>query len=458
MHNFVGVIMAAGHGTRMKSKTPKVLHKIFDKTMVHHCATSLIKAGANHLIVIIGHGRELVKEEIESWSFSDVNISIAVQEEQLGTGHAARVAIPYIPHTAKNIIVMYGDTPLVRSETISNLIDNHMSNNSSLSMVSTIVENSTGYGRVVRDNSGSLIKIVEEKDASSQEKSIKEINPGLYCYNKFHFLSSLEKITNNNAQKEYYITDTIEILLSEKNVVNALVTDTFQDFFGVNNRIQLQNVTKIMQNRINENHMLNGVTFIDSSTTYVGSDVVIGQDTVIYPNTTISGLSTIGEMCVIGPNSNIKDTNIGTKSKIESSTAIESQVGDSTTVGPYAYLRPNTKLGNKVKIGDFVEVKNATFGDGSKASHLSYIGDAVIGSDVNLGCGIITVNYDGVKKHKTIVEDKAFVGCNSNLIAPVTVGSGAYVAAGTTITQDVEPKALAIGRVRQENKTNWKKK
>ena len=458
MHNFVGIIMAAGHGTRMKSNTPKVLHKVFNKTMLHHCATSLVNAGANHLIFIIGHGRELVKKEIESWDFSQINISIAVQEEQLGTGHAALAAIPYIPDNINNIVVMYGDTPLVRSETVFNLIDNHIKNNRSLSLVSTIVEQSTGYGRIVRDTNGVLQKIVEEKDANAIEKSIKEINPGLYCFSRSDFLKSLEKINNNNAQKEYYLTDTIEILLSEKNMVDAMITDSFEDFLGINNRIQLSNVTKIMQKRINESHMLNGVTFIDSSTSYIDNDVVIEQDTIIYPNTTISGKSIIGQSCKIGPNTTIKDTLIGIGSKIESSTIVESIIGNDTNVGPYAYLRPKSKLGNNVKIGDFVEVKNATIGNGSKASHLSYIGDAVVGEGVNLGCGVITVNYDGDKKHITTVEDNVFVGCNSNLIAPVIVGAGAYVAAGTTVTENVIPKALAIGRVRQENKQNWKKK
>ena len=458
MNPFVGVIMAAGHGTRMKSKTPKVLHQIFDRAMVAHCATTLVDAGANHLIVIVGHGRELVQKEVESWNFAGVTISIAVQEEQLGTGHAAKIAVPYLNTTDQNIVVMYGDTPLVRSETITQLVDSHVSNNRALTMVSTIVPDNFGYGRMVRDSNGKLLKIVEEKDATDTERTISEINPGLYCYSKEPFTTSLGQIQNNNAQSEYYITDTIEILLQAGQSVDAIVIPTYEDFLGVNNRVQLASVTKTIQQRINHMHMLNGVTMLNPDTTYISMDVRIGADTIIYPNTTLAGATHIGEACHIGPNSTLRDVTIGDATTISTSTATSTTIGNETSVGPYAYLRPGTKLGNKVKIGDFVEVKNATFGDGSKASHLSYIGDASIGSDVNLGCGIITVNYDGKHKHQTIVEDNAFVGCNSNLVAPVTVGHGAYVAAGTTVTKNVAPDALAIGRVRQETKENWQSK
>lgn len=455
MESFVGVIMAAGHGTRMKSQTPKVLHKIFDQSMVSYCATTLVNAGANHLIVIVGHGREQVIQEVNSWQFEDVKISLAVQEEQHGTGHAAKIARSYLAQQDQQIVVMYGDTPLVRSETITELVASHVTHGRALTMVSTVVPDSFGYGRIVRDSTGKLLKITEEKDASEAERLITEINPGLYCYQREQFISSLEQVTNNNAQNEYYITDTIEILLASGQAVDALMIPTYEDFLGVNNRLQLAAVTKTIQTRINNMHMLNGVTLMDPDTTYISMGVSIGADTTIYPNTTLAGKTVIGQGCHIGPNSTLQDVIIGDESTLTTSTATQATIGDHTNVGPYAYLRPGTVLGNHVKIGDFVEVKNATFGDGSKASHLSYIGDATIGSDVNLGCGIITVNYDGKQKYQTVVEDNAFVGCNSNLVAPVTVGQGAYVAAGTTVTQNVDQGALAIGRSRQETKPNW---
>lgn len=458
-HPFVGVIMAAGQGTRMKSKTPKVLHKIFDKTMVAHCANTLVDAGANHLIVIVGHGRELVEQEIDSWQFDGVRISVAVQHDQLGTGHAAKMALPHLADSDQTIVVMCGDTPLVRSEALQVLVKKHHTYERQLSMFVSQVADSTGYGRIIRDSNNRLQRIVEEKDATPEQKQIKEINPGLYCYTRSAFETSLAKLNNNNAQNEYYLTDTIEVIYTpDSETVGDCFGENHEDFLGVNNRVQLAQATKTIQNRINHMHMLNGVTMLDPDTTYISMDVTIGPDTIIYPNTTLAGNTHIGEGCHIGPNSTLQDVSVGDYTTITTSTATQATIGNETSVGPYAYLRPGTKLGNHVKIGDFVEIKNATFGDGSKASHLSYIGDATIGSDVNLGCGIITVNYDGQHKHQTVVGDRAFVGCNSNLVAPVTVGQDAYVAAGTTVTKNVEQGALAIGRSRQEIKPNWASK
>ncbi|MCL1935876.1 MAG: bifunctional UDP-N-acetylglucosamine diphosphorylase/glucosamine-1-phosphate N-acetyltransferase GlmU [Defluviitaleaceae bacterium] len=456
MSDFVGILIAAGNGTRMKSKKPKMLHKIFDITMIKHSASTLISAGASSIIIIVGHKRDMVIEEIKSWDFN-IPISIAIQEEQLGTGHAAKMAIPFLQNEKENIVIMYGDTPLIQSKTVRFLVDNHSNNDRDLTIMSTTVPDSTGYGRIIRESSKNMTKIVEEKDALPEEKEIKEINPGLYCFNSDSFKSSIKKIKNDNANNEYYITDTIEILISLGCKVDAVLSENYREFIGINDKIQLSNATKIMQKRINEKHMLNGVILIDERTTYISPNVEISEDVTIYPNTILNGNTKIENDCIIGPNVNIQNSIIGEFSKIQNSTILDSIVGDNNQIGPYAYIRPNSKLGNNIKIGNFVEVKNSIIEDNSKASHLTYVGDAVVGKNVNLGCGVITVNYDGKNKHKTTIKDGAFVGCNANLIAPVILEEDSFVAAGTTVTKKVDTKSLAIGRTKQSNIQNWVK-
>lgn len=449
--NFKAIILAAGKGTRMKSKYPKVIHKVCGKEMVNHVIDVSKKSGARDVVVILGHGSETVKTQIPQDSM------IAMQTEQLGTGHAVIMAKEYI-NDNDTIVVLCGDTPLVKEETLKRLFDYHIENQYHATVLTTKVENPTGYGRIIRDENEDLLKIVEQKDANEEEKKANEINSGIYCFDGKSLRESLDLLDNNNAQGEYYLTDTIKIMRDRGQKVGAYNGSTIEELMGVNSRVELSKAEEIMRRRINEDHMVNGVTIIDVNSTYIESDVEIGNDTIVYPGAMLKGNTKIGSSCVIGMNSSITNSTIGDYTEVESSTIIDSTVGENTTVGPYAYLRPKSDIGNNVKIGDFVEVKNATIGDNSKASHLSYIGDAHVGKDVNIGCGVVFVNYDGKNKFKSVVKDGAFVGSNSNLVAPVTVGEKGYIATGSTITDDVPQGALAIARQRQVVKEGWVEK
>lgn len=325
-------------------------------------------------------------------------------------------------------------------------------------MLTTVVDNPTGYGRIIRDENSDLLKIVEQKDASEEEKLAKEINSGIYCFNGKSLRESLDLLDNNNAQGEYYLTDTIQIMRNKGLKVGAFNGSTIEELMGVNSRVELSRAEQIMRQRINESHMVNGVTIIDTNSTYIEAGVEIGNDTVIYPGTMLMGSTKIGSSCIIGMNCSITNSEIGDYTEVKNSTIVDSVVGENTTVGPYAYLRPKSNIGNNVKIGDFVEVKNATIEDNSKASHLAYIGDAYVGKGVNIGCGVVFVNYDGKNKAKSIVKDGAFIGSNSNLVAPVTVEEKGYIATGSTITDNVPQGALAVARQRQVNKEGWVEK
>ncbi|MNW53950.1 Bifunctional protein GlmU [compost metagenome] len=320
------------------------------------------------------------------------------------------------------------------------------------------MDNPKGYGRIIRAENGSVVRIVEQKDCSPEEDAVQEINTGTYCFDNAKLFEALEKVTNSNAQQEYYLTDVIGILVQQGEIVEGYQTEDYSESIGVNDRLALSEAEAFMRERIVRKHMLGGVTMIDPDSTYIGADVTIGADTVIYPNCYISGATVIGEDCIIGPSTEIEDSHIHDGAKVKHSVLSKAEVGSEATVGPFAYLRPGAKLGQHVKVGDFVEIKNASLGDGSKVSHLSYIGDAKVGKNVNIGCGAITVNYDGYNKSITEIEDDAFVGSNVNLIAPVKVGKGAYVVAGSTITQTVPENDLAIARNRQENKPGYAEK
>lgn len=449
MQKFKAVILAAGQGTRMKSNKPKVMHEIMGKPMVNYVVESAKEAGADEVIVVTGHKGEIVRENINGVLF-------AQQDKQLGTGHAVMVAEELIGDEG-NVIILYGDTPLITSNTLKNFINYHNKNDLSVTVISAILGNPTGYGRIVRKDK-KFYKIVEHKDATQEEILIKEVNTGVYCFKAKDLKRALSKLSNNNAQSEYYLTDTLEILLSEGLKIDTIIAEEPDEFYGVNSRLQLSTAEEILRKRINSYHMLNGVTIVNPLHTYIGKDVVIGMDTIIYPNTILEGNISIGNNCIIGPNTTIKNTKINHNVIIEQSIVLDSIIDDSTSVGPFAYIRPNSNLGKNVKIGDFVEVKNTNIGDNTKASHLSYLGDADIGKDINIGCGTITVNYDGKTKERTVIEDGAFIGCNSNLIAPVIVDKDAYVAAGSTITQDIPACSLGIARSRQVIKKNWHKK
>ena len=457
MDDFAVIILAAGMGTRMKSDTPKVLHKVFDKTMLEYTIEASVEAGASKIIIVTGYKEDMVRASVMAsriYNNTTRKIVFAHQSEQLGTGHAVKMAVPYLDK--KHTVVLCGDTPLITHQTLSALMNSQINTRSHFTLVSAVVEDPTGYGRIIR-RGGQLQKIVEQKDATPKEAAICEINSGLYCFDTKALLLALDKLTNNNANEEYYLTDTLEIMLDMHYRTSAIISEDKDDLYGINNKYQLSQATALMQSRINKALMLDGVTMIDPRTTYISKDAVIGLDTTIYPNVYIEGACVIGKGVTLYSETTLKDAIVGDHTTVQNSVVIESRIGQHTTIGPYAYLRPGSDIGDHCRIGDFVEVKNSRIGNGSKASHLSYIGDAQVGENVNLGCGIVTVNYDGKNKHTTTIEDNAFIGCNTNLIAPVTVSKNAYVAAGTTVTENVPSEALAIGRSRQENKLKWRR-
>lgn len=449
MTNTYAIVLAAGQGTRMKSDLYKVLHPVCGKPMVAHVIDNIEKLGAERIVSIVGHGAEKVEETLGDKS------EYALQKEQLGTAHAVQQAEKILENLEGTTIVVCGDTPLIRSETMGALIAHHNESGAKATILTAIADNPTGYGRVIRGESGQVLRNVEQKDASKEEQQVVEINTGTYCFDNKVLFETLKKVTNNNAQGEYYLPDVIGILQAEGALVAAYVTDDFTETLGINDRVVLAEAERVMRHRLAEMHMRNGVTIINPDNTYISADAEIGRDTVLQPGTMIEGKTVIGDGCTIGPNSQIVDSTIGDQTTIHSSVVLQSEIGSNTAIGPFAHIRPETSLGDSVRIGNFVEVKKSTLGDGSKAAHLSYIGDANVGSGVNFGCGTIVVNYDGKKKHVTTVEDDAFIGCNSNLIAPVTVGKGAYVAAGSTISKNVPKNSLAIARVRQENKEDY---
>lgn len=452
MNKLKVIILAAGEGKRMKSKLPKVLHKVQGKTMVEHVIDTAEGCGAEDICVVVGHGAEQVKEALK-----DRRVSFALQEKQLGTGHAVMQAGDFIDEDS-DILVLYGDTPLITPATIEKLLDFHRSENNSISIISALIDDPAGYGRIIRDKNGSFLKNVEHKDATEEERLVKEVNSGIYCFKGSALKKGLSLLKNDNAQGEYYLPDTLEIILKDGGRVNAMTVADAGEFAGVNSRVQLAQAEVAMRKRINLKHMENGVTMIDPENTYIESDVVIGMDTVLLPGCVLEGKTVIGENCTVGPNSRLTNMKLGNGVKFQYSTGLDSSVDDGTTVGPYAYIRPDCSIGKNVRIGDFVEVKNSNVGDGTKVSHLTYIGDTDAGERINFGCGTVTVNYDGKKKFRTVIGDDVFIGCNTNLVAPVKVGDGSYIAAGSTITEDVPENCLAIARERQTNKSGWVKR
>ena len=418
-NNVMAIVMAAGKGTRMKSKKSKLVQKIYGKEVVKRAVENAEKAGIKDIVAVVGYMKEEVMAVLGD------SVKYAKQDEMLGTGHAVMQAKEYLRGKKGKVLVLNGDVPLIRPETLNKLIEKSIENKEYVTLLTAIYDNPTGYGRIVRDEGGNISAIVEEKDTTEEQKEIKEINAGIYCFDIEELLAALEKIQPNNAQGEYYLTDVIQIM-NEKGVkTGAVIVEDNTEILGINDRIQLEMLTKVLQMRINTEHMKKGVTIEDVNNTYIYDDVEIGMDTVIHPNTTIKSGVVIGEDCEIGPN---------------------------------AYIREGCKLANKVKIGSFVEIKKAIIGEGSKVPHLSYMGDCEIGEHCNIGCGTITCNYDGLHKSKTIIGNHSFIGSNTNLVAPVNLGDETFVAAGSTITEDVPAYALAIARERQTNKEEWNKK
>ncbi|MDQ0116000.1 bifunctional UDP-N-acetylglucosamine diphosphorylase/glucosamine-1-phosphate N-acetyltransferase GlmU [Paenibacillus harenae] len=448
----MAIVLAAGQGKRMKSKLYKVLHPVCGKPMVGHVVDVVKEASSERTVVIVGHGAESVK------SYLGDAAEYVLQEQQLGTGHAVRQAEALLGGEEGTTIVICGDTPLVKASTITSMLELHTSSGAAATVLTASFGEPAGYGRIIRGEDGGVQRIVEQKDCSPAEAAVKEINTGTYCFDNCKLFDALAKVTSNNAQGEYYLTDVIGIFREAGQSVQGYCTSDLTEAIGVNDRVALAEAEGYMRARINRGHLVGGVTIIDPASTYIEAGVQIGADTVLYPGTVLRGNTVIGEDCVIGPQADITDSELGRGAAVKYSVVADSVVGEESTVGPYANLRPGSKLGRGCKIGDFVELKNATLDDGSKVSHLSYVGDAKVGKDVNIGCGAITVNYDGFNKAVTEIGDNAFVGSNVNLIAPVKIGEGAYVVAGSTITHDVPAGDLSIARERQVNKPGYAEK
>jgi bifunctional UDP-N-acetylglucosamine pyrophosphorylase/glucosamine-1-phosphate N-acetyltransferase len=440
----IAVILAAGEGKRMKSSVPKVLHTICGRPMVSHVLAAVKEICAEQ-IMVVGHGAEIVQAALGD------SVRYVLQEKQLGTGHALMQALPLLPAEG-TVFILCGDTPLLSADMLGILQEAHRESEAAATVLTAFVPDAKGYGRIIRSSTGMLQKIVEEKDAVDEERAVREINTGTYVFAAGALHKALGSLQNNNAQGEYYLTDCIEWLVKEGQTVATCCTADFRLAMGVNDRVQLADATALMQRKIHVELMLAGVTIIDPASTYVDAGVEVGYDTVLYPGTMLRGGTRIGPDCIIGPNCEITDSLIGSGVTVRHSVITGSILADSVTVGPYAHLRPETKLHPGVKVGDFVEIKKSEVGTGSKIPHLAYVGDAQIGSHVNLGAGVIVVNYDGRQKHVTRIDDHAFIGCNSNLVAPLHIGKGAFVAAGSTITKEIEAGSLALARAKQVNK------
>lgn len=419
MEETLAIVMAAGKGTRMNSKKSKLVHQIYGKELVKRAVENARKAGIDDVIAVIGYQKEQVQAVLGD------TVKYAIQEEMLGTGHAVMQAKKYLKGKEGKVVILSGDVPILRPTTIKTLIEKSIERKEYATLLTAIYDNPSGYGRIIRDEGGNVKAIVEDKDATEMQRGIKEINAGIYCFDIRELLNALDLINSNNAQGEYYLTDVIKIMNDKGLRTGAVIVEDNTEILGVNDKIQLELLTRVLRLRINSEHMRNGVTIEDINTTYIYDDVEIGADTVIHPNTTIKSGVKIGEDCEIGPN---------------------------------AYIREGCDLANKVKIGSFVEIKKAKIAEGTKVPHLSYMGDCEIGAKTNIGCGTITCNYDGFNKSKTIIGDNSFIGSNTNLVAPVTLGDNTFVAAGSTITDDVPDYALAIARQRQINKEDWNKK
>lgn len=449
MSDMMAVILAAGKGTRMRSKLPKVLHKVGGKPMLQHVLDAAVEAGAADKVVIVGHEAELVEAMVAGQG------KIALQAEQLGTGHAVMQAQEALAGFTGTAMILCGDTPLLDGAELKKFYEAHQASGAAATVLTAVMDDPFGYGRIVRDEHGNVQAIVEQKDATEEQKLIKEINTGIYCIECPLMFDVLSTLTNNNAQGEYYLTDVLWKLREAGKKVGGVITDDCDMVMGINSRKQLSVAEGVMRQRILDKLMDEGVTIMDPASTFIEAGVKIGRDTIIYPYTWLEGTTEIGEDCEIGPNSRFTNVKIGNDCHLQFVYGHDCVVNNSVTAGPYVHLRPDTVLSDKVKIGNFVEVKNSNIGEGTKLPHLTYIGDSDIGSGVNMGCGCITVNYDGHKKHRTIVGDNAFVGCNTNLVAPVTVGPNTYIGAGSTITKEVPEGDLGIGRARQTNLKGW---
>ncbi|GFO54152.1 bifunctional protein GlmU [Geomonas sp. Red276] len=456
MAKLSAVVLAAGMGTRMKSALVKVMHPLAGAPMIAWPVAAAFEAGVGSAVLVVGHQQEKVRDYFAQ---GEKEVSFAVQAEQLGTGHAVRCAMPHLSAGTDTVLILCGDTPLLTAATLGAMVKVHQASGATLTVMTARFAEPFGYGRVLKGDDGSVTAIVEEKDASDEERRIQEVNAGVYCVDRAFLAEAVEKLDANNAQGEYYLTDVIKQAAGQgRKCLSYTVADP-AEISGVNDRVQLAESARILRGRINRELMVSGVTMIDPAAVYIDRGVRVGRDTVIHPGVTITGKTVIGEGCEIGQGAVISSSSIGDGSVIKAGSVIEEGLlHEEVQIGPMAHLRPGCELMAKVKIGNFVETKKIVMGKGSKASHLTYLGDATIGAGVNIGCGTITCNYDGVKKHHTTIEDDVFVGSDVQLVAPVKVGRNSLIAAGTTVTVDVPPDSLAISRTPQVNKEGWKLK
>ncbi len=446
------LILAAGKGTRMKSGLVKVLHQLAGMPMLGWPLAAARQAGAEQVVLVAGHQADLVQQ----YCAADHNIALALQEEQLGTGHAVSCAMGQLEGLNGSVLILCGDTPLLTGETLRRLAEAHAAASAAVTVLTARFTQPFGYGRIVRDADDRVRRIVEQKDATPAELAIDEVNSGIYCMDLAFLRTHIGRLGSENAQNEYYLTDLIGIAVAEHAGCAAVMVDDPEEIMGVNDRIQLAHAARVLRQRINRQTMLSGVTLVDPEQTYIDAGVQIGPDTIIWPGSVLQGRTVIGTGCTLESNVQLTDCTLADQVTIKTGSVLhDATVGKEAAVGPMAHLRPGTVLGPQVKIGNFVETKKVVMGAGSKASHLTYLGDAEIGCEVNIGCGTITCNYDGTNKHKTVIGDRVFVGSDVQLVAPVQVGAGALIAAGTTVTVDVPPDSLAISRTPQINKEGW---
>ena len=440
------IVLAAGEGTRMKSRHPKVAHKLLDRPLVWWPVHAAREAGADRIIVVVGNHADEVRAVFDG----DADVEFVEQTERLGTGHAMMCVRDALGDFRGPTVVLYGDTPLMRAETIANLVEHTKAGHYACTVLTMSPADPTGYGRIKRDAEGNVLAIIEHKDCTPEEQAtLTECNSGIYCFCGRRLSENIDKIDNNNAQGEYYLTDMVGIYREIDEPVSALLAEDDSELLGVNSRVQLAQVTKIMQRRINEGLMASGVTMLDPDQVWVGPEVTVGQDTELLPQTMLWGTTSIGSDCVVGPNTRLTNVRVGDGSSVEETVGFDTVIDEDVTVGPRAYLRPGTHLCAKAHVGTHVEIKNSTIGAGSKVPHLSYIGDTQMGSGVNIGAGSITCNYDGVHKHSTLIGNDVFVGSDTMMVAPVSIGDGALIGASSCITKDVPADALAIERSEQ---------
>ncbi|HYU84444.1 MAG TPA: bifunctional UDP-N-acetylglucosamine diphosphorylase/glucosamine-1-phosphate N-acetyltransferase GlmU, partial [Kribbellaceae bacterium] len=446
------IIMAAGQGTRMKSAVPKVLHTLGGRSLVGHAVAAARALEPQHLVVVVGTGREQVEAHLAA---IDPEVRTAVQEQQLGTGDAVRCGLAAVPEVTGSVIVTSGDVPLLETQTLLDLVTAHDDEGNAITVLTARVPDPTGYGRMIRGADGTVDAIVEHKDATDEQRVIDEINAGIYVFDAGVLRDGLERITTDNAQGELYLTDVLAIARKDGKRVGAHVTPDEMQTEGVNDRVQLAALRAELNRRTLTALMRDGVTVVDPNTTWVDKTVTVERDVTLLPNTQLHGATAVAGGATIGPDTTLTDVEVGAGATVIRTHGSLAMIGEGASVGPFAYLRPGTTLGRDGKIGTFVETKNATIGDGAKVPHLTYAGDATIGEGANIGAGTIFANYDGVAKHPTYIGKHSFVGSNSVLVAPRTVADGAYLAAGTALTEDVGPGEIAVARARQRNIKGW---